>query len=213
MRPLPWSSLLLPDSLPVLTLPTAWSWGDAVLPLPILPDPWPWLTLPMPDIAAIEALLAWLPPRDPEAPEAEPEPDSPEPPLALPGNAAPILAGGAEHRITIAAGTGGVVHRVEATDPEGDLMTWRIAGGADAWRVMLDPGTGALGFLTPPDATEEPLEVLLRVTDGWGASATQRLLLDVAEAAQPTPPLAYGDPEGEGGLPEPLPWTPRDWAF
>jgi hypothetical protein len=43
------------------------------------------------------------------------------------------------------------VGRLAAADPDGDALTFAIAGGADASRFTLDPASGRLWFLSPPD--------------------------------------------------------------
>ncbi|HEY5723550.1 MAG TPA: cadherin domain-containing protein [Allosphingosinicella sp.] len=46
---------------------------------------------------------------------------------------------------------------VAASDPDGDALTYAIAGGADAARFSIDPATGALSFLSAPDY-EQPTD-------------------------------------------------------
>jgi len=43
------------------------------------------------------------------------------------------------------------VTQVQASDVDGDLLTYEIAGGADAALFTIDPETGALSFLAAPD--------------------------------------------------------------
>jgi hypothetical protein len=60
-----------------------------------------------------------------------------------------------------------------ATDPDGDTVTFSIAGGADAALFAIDTNTGALTFITAPDFeapgdgdTNNVYEVTIRATDG-----------------------------------------------
>lgn len=50
------------------------------------------------------------------------------------------------------------VTTVTATDPENAVVTYVISGGADAAKFAIDPMTGALSFITPPDF-ENPMDV------------------------------------------------------
>lgn len=50
------------------------------------------------------------------------------------------------------------VTTVTATDPENAAITYTISGGTDAAKFAIDPMTGALSFITPPDF-ENPMDV------------------------------------------------------
>lgn len=146
-----------PDAPPQLALP-----GEATIP----PGPPP-TVLPTPTVTA--------PPRAP----AIPEPLFP----------APILAGGDSQRIEVPDGAAGIFHRPGVTDRHAEGLGWRITGGADAALFLMDPASGTLGFLTPPEAArpgdadaDGVYELAFEVRDGWGAAATQRLLVAVTDA-------------------------------
>jgi PHD/YefM family antitoxin component YafN of YafNO toxin-antitoxin module len=49
------------------------------------------------------------------------------------------------------AENGTAVGQVAAVDQDGDPVSYQIAGGADAGRFRIDPATGALSFVAPPD--------------------------------------------------------------
>ena len=48
------------------------------------------------------------------------------------------------------------IRDIDATDPNGDPLTYSIVGGADAGRFAIDPSTGELIFLDPPDFDRRP---------------------------------------------------------
>jgi trimeric autotransporter adhesin len=52
--------------------------------------------------------------------------------------------------ITLAEGITAVT-TVQATDADGDVVTYRIVGGKDAFRFQIDSVTGALSFKAAPD--------------------------------------------------------------
>jgi hypothetical protein len=216
-------NLVLPWAQP--PVPEYWLFGSpAAVPLPwavatalplILPNDVTPLALPDPTplpADAIEALLAFLgaaiitpeslPPRGP----GPARPDAPVPDAA-PRFADPV------------PGPGGVA-QPRAADPEGDLLTWRIAGGADAALFLLNPANGALSFLVPPDPAEPTdadrdglYEVLIEAKDVWGNAATtlHRLRLEDAEDRLPfrpdETPLPFDPRILDTGL------SARDWAM
>ncbi|VVS96417.1 Cadherin [Sphingomonas sp. EC-HK361] len=88
---------------------------------------------------------------------------------------APVITsngGGGTASLGIAE-NGTAVTIVTATDADGTVPTYAIAGGADAALFTIDPATGALSFLSAPDF-EHPLDadangiyqVTVRATDG-----------------------------------------------
>jgi glucose/arabinose dehydrogenase len=90
------------------------------------------------------------------------------------GNQAPILFGGATRSLQLAENTTGTFLTPTATDADGDALTWRIAGGADAARFTINAATGALAFVVRPDF-EAPADV--------GANNTYNLVIEVADPA------------------------------
>ena len=92
---------------------------------------------------------------------------------------------------------------VESTDPEGETegagLTYSLTGGADQGFFTIDPNTGALTFLAPPDF-ENPLdddgngiyEVQVTVTDSGGLNDLQDISVTVTNVNDP-PFLAAGE--------------------
>lgn len=87
---------------------------------------------------------------------------------------------------------------VIATDADvpADTMSYSIVGGLDADKFQIDPSTGALEFLTPPDF-ENPTDadanniytVTVQATDPWGGADTQSIsvsIQDINDAPQAT---------------------------
>jgi hypothetical protein len=105
-----------------------------------------------------------------------------------------VLEGGFAHAVAVAEGAEGIIHVPTVTDRPAEGLGWRITGGADAARLLMDPASGALRFLASPDF-EQPAdvdadnayEVFLEVRDGWGAAALQRLLVQVTDVAEEDP--------------------------
>jgi hypothetical protein len=201
--PLPWGvAAALPAILP----------NDlATLPLPLaLPDP---MLLPA---EATEALLALL--GAAVAASDLPFPDLPFP--DMPGPTVPDLpAPDAAPRFADPVPGPDGVPQPRATDPEGDLLTWRIAGGADAALFLLNPASGALSFLVAPDPAQPAdadrdglYEVLIEAKDAWGNAATtlHRLRVEEEDRLPFRPdetPLPYDPRILDTGL------SARDWAM
>lgn len=88
---------------------------------------------------------------------------------------------------SVAENSGGTVYTATASDPDGNPLTYTIAGGADSARFSLS-AAGALSFTAAPDF-ESPLDadannvylVQLRVSDGT-ANATLDLAVTVTNA-------------------------------
>ncbi len=125
--------------------------------------------------------------------------------LAFADVTVPAAAGGGPFPPTIRSNGGGdtaaltvnenstAVTTVQANDPEGDPITYSIGGGADAALFTLDPATGVLSFITPPDA-EQPADsdadgiyqVIVVASDSTG-SDQQLLAVTVANINDNTP--------------------------
>lgn len=110
---------------------------------------------------------------------------TPTPPTPPTPNNAPAFTSA-----TTASGTeniSGPVYTAVATDPDGDSLTYSIAGGADASRFSINASTGALSFASPPDY-ENPsdangdnvYEVTVRVSDG-SATAEQTVTITITD--------------------------------
>lgn len=73
------------------------------------------------------------------------------------------------------------------TDPDGDTLTFSIAGGAEAAFFTVNSTTGSLTFATPPTASGTHT-VIVRATDTSGAFANLTVTIDVT-----VPPVIAGD--------------------
>jgi glucose/arabinose dehydrogenase len=89
---------------------------------------------------------------------------------------------------SVAENTAGTILTATASDPDGNALTFSIAGGADAALLQITPG-GALSFRTPPDFEapgdanrDNAYDVTLSVSDGQ-ASTTQALRIAVTDNA------------------------------
>ena len=110
-------------------------------------------------------------------------------------NEAPVITsdgGGTAAVVTVQENTTAVTI-IAALDPEGDSLSYRIIGGADAARFAIDSVTGALRFVTAPDV-EQPLDaggnnvydVIVETSDG---SLTDSQLLAVTVTNQNEAPV------------------------
>ena len=115
-------------------------------------------------------------------------PAPPAPSNAVPSFTSPAAA-------EVAENTSGTVYVAEATDADGDAVTYAISGGPDAVQFALT-AAGELSFIDAPDF-EAPADaegdniygVIISATDPSGAEATLPLEITVADVVQ-TPTLA-----------------------
>jgi len=110
-------------------------------------------------------------------------------------NEAPVITsdgGGTNGTVSVAEGSRSAT-TVTAIDPDaGANLTYAIVGGADAGLFSIDPATGAVGFITPPDF-ENPLDaggdnnydIVVQASDGVN-SDTQNLRVTVTDVAENT---------------------------
>ncbi len=134
--------------------------------------------------------------------------------------------GGTETAIEIVQGET-LVTTVVATDANQQTTTYSIAGGADAARFTIDPATGELSFITPPDfaaptdvGRDNTYDVLVAASDGpaanGGSSDIQAITVIVREVLNaPAPVVKDSGPEicvgpaddagGPAGPPQVLP--------
>jgi len=104
-------------------------------------------------------------------------------------NDAPVFTSGAafsvqENKTTVAT--------MIANDPDGDLFTFAIAGGADAGFFAINPNTGALRFVNSPDF-ETPEDaggnnvynVTVSATDAHGLATTKAISVSVTNTSEP----------------------------
>ncbi|SFC73601.1 DUF4082 domain-containing protein [Tropicimonas isoalkanivorans] len=75
-----------------------------------------------------------------------------------------------------------------ASDPDGDALTYAIAGGADEFQFVINPNTGLLTFASAPDYEapadangDNAYELLVAVSDGINPAVEQSLLINVAD--------------------------------
>ena len=101
------------------------------------------------------------------------------------GNNPPAFTSAAT--VNAAENGAGTIYQATATDPDGNALTFSLAGGADAARFAIT-AAGALSFTTPPDF-EAPTDadtnnvylVTLQVSDGT-TSMTLNLSVTVTNA-------------------------------
>jgi hypothetical protein len=95
------------------------------------------------------------------------------------------------------------VTNVQGSDPDGSLIAYSIAGGADASFFQISALTGALSFITPPNF-EAPTDsdgnnsylVIVRASDGTLAG-TQTLTVNVTNANEPPIIISNGGGDTE----------------
>ena len=100
--------------------------------------------------------------------------------------------------INVAENTTFVVN-TDAFDADGDALINSIVGGADAGRFTIDPNTGELRFITPPDfegensavGNDDIYDVTVQVSDGRGGVDTADLFINVTDVPE-------GGPSGNG---------------
>ena len=108
-------------------------------------------------------------------------------------NEAPVITsdGGGANGTVFVPENARTATTVTATDPDaGTQITFSIVGGADAGRFTIDPATGVVSFVTPPDF-EFPLDaggdnnydIVVRASDGVN-SDTQNLRVTVTDVAE-----------------------------
>jgi VCBS repeat-containing protein len=108
-------------------------------------------------------------------------------------NEPPVITsnGGGTNGTVFVAESSRAATTVTAADPDdGAVITYSIVGGADAGRFTIDPATGAVGFIAPPDF-ESPLDaggdnnydIVVQASDGVN-SDTQNLRVTVTDVAE-----------------------------
>jgi Ca2+-binding RTX toxin-like protein len=107
-------------------------------------------------------------------------------------NEAPVITsnGGGVTAAASVAENSSVVTTVTATDPDaGAIVTFSIAGGADATKFTIDPTTGVLSFVTAPDfeapsdaGADNVYDVIVQVSDGSLVDA-QAIAVTVTDVA------------------------------
>ena len=92
------------------------------------------------------------------------------------------------------------VYTFTANEP----VTWSITGGTDQAKLSIDPNTGVVSFITPPDY-ESPTDsdgnntyvIIITATDLFGNTTTQTLTITVTNVDE-VPPVITG-PNGASG--------------
>ena len=86
------------------------------------------------------------------------------------------------------------VGTIQATDSDGDTLTFSITGGNDQALFLINAGTGALSFASPPDFEtpsdlngDNVYELQIEVNDGTGSSS---LSLQVTLLNSNEPPVS-----------------------
>jgi hypothetical protein len=127
-----------------------------------------------------------------------------------PAIAGPSGAAGAATSTKSVAENTTPVHTFTANEP----VTWSVDGGADAARFTINPTTGALTFVAPPnfeiptDADENNVYlVVVKAVDAGGNISTQTLTVTVTNADEFTPRIqgptgAEGDASSTASIPE-----------
>ncbi|WNM57808.1 DUF2341 domain-containing protein [Candidatus Nitrospira allomarina] len=126
---------------------------------------------------------------------------------------APIITsngGGPTANVTVLEGST-VVTDVNASDADGDLLTYSIIGGADATLFRIDPTTGILTFITAPDfrtpgdvGADNVYDVIVQASDGTSVD-TQAIAITVTNV----PPTQFTPPPASSPTPTPDP-PPRE---
>ncbi|MBF9036894.1 hypothetical protein HKCCE2091_21900, partial [Rhodobacterales bacterium HKCCE2091] len=92
------------------------------------------------------------------------------------------------------------------SDPDGDPLSFSIAGGADAALFAIDAATGALRFLAAPDfenpadqGGDNVYDVTVAVGDGRGGSDSQAVAVTVTDGPEAPPPPPGPPPNSVSG--------------
>jgi len=124
------------------------------------------------------------------------EPPAPPPP---PANSAPEFTSAAAFD---APENQTSAFTAEATDADGDTLTYAISGGADAERFQIDANSGEVSFLAAPDFEapgdadgDNAYELEITVSDGQGGETSQAVTVTVTDVDETPPPPANSAPE------------------
>jgi Ca2+-binding RTX toxin-like protein len=104
-------------------------------------------------------------------------------------NEAPVITsgGGGATATTAVQENDTAIMTVTAADPDaGTTLTFTLVGGADASRFTINPTTGALSFVAPPDfetpadtGGDNTYDVIVQVADGMGGTDVQSISVAV----------------------------------
>ena len=122
-------------------------------------------------------------------------------------NNAPVFTNVQEGEVVQVAENTTYVGDADATDADGDTLTYSISGGADAAQFTIDSATGVVSFSSAPDFenpgdadTDNRYELQLTVTDGNGGSDVKNVIIkvtDVDDGGSNTAPVFTNVQEGE----------------
>ena len=100
------------------------------------------------------------------------------------GNAAPVLDLGQSFNVAESATVGTSFGSVQATDPDGDALTYAITGGNDDDTYAINPTTGELTVADPSNVdfeTNPTATLTVSVTDPDGASDTTEIVVNLTD--------------------------------
>lgn len=99
-------------------------------------------------------------------------------------NEAPVITSGATATVPENAPTTTVVYDAEATDPDGDTLTYSLTG-PDAALFTIDPVTGEVRLVNSADfETRSTYNITVVATDPDGASDSQDVVVTVSDVAE-----------------------------
>ena len=115
-----------------------------------------------------------------------------------PQNRAPVFSS-TPIDTSVEENTGGMFATIEASDPDGDPLTFSFSGD-DADAFVFDPAMGALSFLTVPDFeapsdanSDNVYAATLQASDPGGRNATLEISVSVTDVLEPGDPVRYRD--------------------
>ncbi|MBK4218134.1 carboxypeptidase regulatory-like domain-containing protein [Paracoccus caeni] len=111
-----------------------------------------------------------------------------------PPNTPPVFTNCPENGILCVDENTKFVIDMNASDKDGDALTFSIVGGSDGSAFVIDPQTGVLTFKNAPDY-EKPTDsdgnnsykVIVSVSDGKGGVTNKELTVNVCDVKEPTP--------------------------
>ena len=127
------------------------------------------------------------------------EDDSPAPPPTtpvLPNNNAPVFTSGSGEAVVEVSVNEGeqVVYRAEATDADGDTLTYSLSG-TDAALFTIDPTNGEVSFTDAADdadpGRQDPYDITIIAQDSHGLSTNQNVIITVDNGNESPETAAY----------------------
>lgn len=127
------------------------------------------------------------------------EDDSPAPspsPPVLPNNNAPVFTSGSGEAVVEVSVNEGeqVVYRAEATDADGDTLTYSLSG-TDAALFTIDPTNGEVSFIDAADdgdpGRQDPYDITVIAQDSHGLSTNQNVIITVDNGNESPETAAY----------------------